>query len=146
LKFDDSGTASLAGWKSKSDFGKPSFSEPKDQGPKGSLVVTTESGSSIGSWRASAWLERGHYRIQGKVKTRGIVADPGDPRGGAGLRTGNARPQQYLTGDSDWKTVESEFEVPEPLNEVQVVCEFRGEEGEAWFDLDSIHIKRVENK
>jgi hypothetical protein len=146
LKFDESGTAPLAGWVSKTDFGRPTLSQATDAGPKGALRIGTKDGSSIGSWRTGVWLEQGRYKLEGKVKTQGIAADPGDPRGGAGVRTKTSRPEKYLLGDSDWKPIALEFAVSDPLTEVQILCEFRGAEGEAWFDLDSLKVKRLAAK
>jgi hypothetical protein len=146
VKFDDSGTAPLADWTSKVDFGKPDLSRASDAGAKGALRIGTKSGSSIGSWRTGVWLEQGRYKLEGKIKTQGIAADPGDSRGGAGFRTKSNRPEKYLLGDSDWKPIDFEFSVSDPLTEVQILCEFRGAEGEAWFDLDSLKVKRVSAK
>ncbi|MCI0538332.1 MAG: CotH kinase family protein [Verrucomicrobiales bacterium] len=146
LKFDDSGTARLAGWASRTDFGRPTLSQVADAGQKSALRIGTKDGSSIGSWRTGVWLEQGRYKLEGKVKTQGIAADPGDPRGGAGFRTKTSRPDKYVLGDSDWKPIEFEFALSDPLTEVQILCEFRGAEGEAWFDLDSLKVKRLAAK
>ena len=93
VKFDDSGAASLAAWISKADFGKPNLSRAPGAGAKGALRIGTKDGSSIGSWRTGVWLEEGRYKLEGKVKTQGIAADPGDTRGGAGFRTKTSRPE-----------------------------------------------------
>ncbi|HYV28297.1 MAG TPA: CotH kinase family protein [Candidatus Eisenbacteria bacterium] len=146
VKFDESGAAPLADWISKVDFGKPSLSQASDAGAKGALRIGTKDGSSIGSWRTGVWLEEGRYKLEGKVKTQGIAADPGDSRGGVALRTKTSRPEKYLLGDSDWKPIDFEFTVSDSLTEVQVLCEFRGAEGEAWFDLDSLKVKRLNAK
>jgi hypothetical protein len=143
LKFDEAGIASLGGWKSKSDFGRPLLDKITDQGPKGALTIGTKDGSSIGSWRTAVWLEQGKYKLEGKLKTLGITADPGDPRGGAGFRNKSTRPQKYVLGDSDWQPIAFEFSVSDMLVEVQLLCEFRGAEGQAWFDLDSLKLKRI---
>ena len=84
---------------------------------------------------------RGQYIIRGRIKTRGIVADPGDSRGGAGLQVQGTRVEKALLGDSDWKSIELPFSINDTLAETQVACEFRGAEGEAWFDLGSLPIK-----
>ena len=143
VKFDNSGTAPLAAWSSKVDFGKPDLSRAPDAGVKGALRIGTKDGSSVGSWRTGVWLEEGRYKLEGKIKTRGIVADPGDSRGGVALRTKTSRPEKYLLGDSDWKPIDFEFAVSDSMTEVQILCEFRGVEGEAWFDLDSLKVKRI---
>lgn len=146
LGFNAAGLAALTGWQPRKDFGKPILSESKDSGPKGELQIKTGNGSSVGSWRTIVWLEKGKYKLSAKVKTTGLAADPGDSRGGAGLRVKSGRPENYLLGDSDWRLVEHEFRVQEPLTDVQLFCEFRGAEGTAWFDLDSLKLERLAAK
>jgi spore coat protein H len=141
LKFDSAGLASLTHWESKADFGFPVLTQTHDD--EALLQIGTQRGSSIGSWRTSVWLEKGKYRLEGRLKTQGIVADPGDPRAGAGVRLGSNRPLKYILGDSDWKPLDYEFTIADSLSEVQLVCEFRGSEGQAVFDARSLHLKRV---
>jgi hypothetical protein len=81
--------------------------------------------------------------VEGKVKTKGLVPDVGDTRGGAGLRLAGSRSGKYLDATSDWSTVSNEFSVNDALGDVQILCEFRGAQGEAWFDLGSIRLHRL---
>jgi hypothetical protein len=136
VKFDENGTAQLAKWESKTNFGRPFLKRSGDV-----LEVGTSDGSSIGVWRSKVWLEPGKYKIEGRVKTDNIVADIGDPRAGAGLRLARGRPDHYISGTSDWKDVSNEFSVEDPLSEVQIVCEFRGASGEASFE--GVRLSRV---
>lgn len=140
--FDATGFAHLNGWQSKRIFGKPRFS-PTANPTQEPVQIDSPEGSSIGTWRSGIWLERGQYQVTGRVKTQGLQMDPGDTRGGAGIRVENARFDRPVLGDSEWKTVDLEFQVSELLSEVQVVCEFRGSSGSAWFDLNSMRIKRI---
>jgi hypothetical protein len=139
LKFDASGTAALAKWESKKDFGRPDLKQEADL-----LKVVTSEGSSIGTWNSKVWLEPGRYRVEGRVKTKDIVPDIGDSRGGAGLRLARSRAENYIAGTSDWKPVSHEFSVDDPVSEVQIVCEFRGTSGEASFD--SLKLSRLPDK
>ena len=143
LKFDAEGLARISVWQAKPDFGHPTLKREITGGAKESLKLGTVQGSSVGAWRAKVWLGPGRYRLEGQIKTDGIVGDPGDPRAGAGFRTGNSRPEKYVLGTSDWKPIDSEFSVKDPLVEIQVFCDFRGAEGQAWFDLESLHLKRL---
>ncbi|MSU34338.1 MAG: hypothetical protein EXS36_04375 [Pedosphaera sp.] len=140
--FDVTGVTRLKGWQSKREFGRPEFSPSVSSGGE-PVQIGSRQGSSIGTWRSGILLERGRYRVEGRVKTQGLVMDPGDSRGGARLRVKSARSESPFLGDSEWKTLDLEFQVSEPLSEVQVVCEYRGAEGNAWFDLDSIRVKRL---
>lgn len=139
--FDTQGYAKLSGWQSKQDFGFPQLTQTAGDGAEAALAIGTRQGSSIGSWRTKVWLEKGDYRLVGRLKIQGLVADPGDPRGGAGVRTGQSRPEKYRLGDSDWQPLDYSFKVNDALMQVQIVCEFRGAEGQAWFDLHSLRIK-----
>ncbi len=143
IKFDEAGFASLATWQSKSDFGHPVMTREPGEDGKETLHLTTKKGSSIGSFRTKVWLEKGKYVVEGKVKTRGIVPDIGDSRGGAGLGLARRRDAKPIAGTKDWTAFTHEFSVEEPLGQAQIVCEFRGAEGEAWFDLQSLRVKRV---
>jgi spore coat protein H len=143
LDFDASGAAALTRWESKSDFGHPAMSREPIDGGKESLHLATTSGSSVGTWRSRFWLEKGRYKVEGRVKTRDLVPDVGDTRGGAGLRLAGGRAEKYSTATSDWSTVSNEFAIGDALGEVQILCEFRGAEGEAWFDLKSIRLLRL---
>jgi hypothetical protein len=140
LKFDGSGIARVEGWQSKLIFGKPTFAETAEGAGKKLLSVSANQGSSVGWWRTKVTLEGGHYRFEGRVKTQGVVLDPGDRRGGVGVRTGKDRLVQKLTGDSDWANLAFEFDVQDGMSEVELVCELRAAKGEAWFDASSLKL------
>jgi len=141
VKFDSGGVARLSDWNSKADFGKPSFSEATENG-KRVLHVSAAQGSSVGSWRTKVFLEGGHYRIEGKAKTQGVTPDPGDPRAGVGFRTTGRRFAQKLIGANDWKPIAFEFEVDQGMAEVELICELRARQGEAWFEVESMRLIR----
>ena len=143
LNFDPSGLAALSGWTSAADFGVPSFSSNSVSSPDGTVEISARDGSTIGMLKTGIWIERGNYVLQGRVKTQGVVPDPGDSRGGAGFQVQGARLVEPLLGDSDWKMLELEFSVHEALAETQIACEFRGADGKAWFDLASLRVRRL---
>ena len=53
-------------------------------------------------------------------------------------------PDLPLHGDSEWTMLNFTFDVSEPTREVVLVCELKGNRGEAWFDTSSLKIRRVE--
>jgi len=106
------------------------------------LSVSANQGSSVGWWRTKVVLEGGHYRFEARVKTQGVVLDPGDKKGGVGVRTaasGRLGPKK-LTGDSDWANLVFEFDVQDGMADVELVCELRAAKGEAWFDASSLKL------
>ncbi len=141
IRFDPSGMAVLTAWESSTNFGHPNMAKTLDKEGSLQLQLGTEDGSSIGVWRSKVWLEPGQYKLEARVKTDGIIPDIGDPRSGAGLRLARERAENYTPGSSDWKAISHEFTVDDPLIEVQVLCEFRGAAGHAFFD--SVHLTRI---
>lgn len=136
VKFDATGTFTLAKWESKKDFGRPNLQKEGD-----TLRIAAADGSSIGTWNSKIWLEAGRYRVEGRMKTSGIVGDLGDSRPGAGVRFGRKRPGKYESDSTDWKQIEQDFTVDDAMLEVPVIVEFRGAAGEASFD--SLKVRRL---
>ena len=100
-------------------------------------------------------LDPGRYRFQGRIKCQAVRPDAGDTRAGAGLRDSAHRFAQKLTGDSDWTDVSFEVDlrqtqarsgfmspVESSIPEVELICQLRAAQGEAWFDLDSLQLVR----
>jgi hypothetical protein len=143
LQFDGSGVAALRQWESVEEFGSPELSQGVE--PKGEKVlkIGVKQGSSIGFWSTSVRLEPGRYQIEGRVKIDGLVPDPGDTRGGAGLRLDKRPSTEYLAGNVGWTNLSTELKVDGALRKTQIVCEFRGAEGQACFDLESLRIRRL---
>jgi hypothetical protein len=136
------------------------------------LHVRANSLTELGAWQTTVWLEEGRYRVQGRVKTRGIDGGAGT-NAGAGFRIWSTRKisegaswswipigsgrnprlagvipvltntaQQRLQGNTEWKTITHEFELRQPLADVQIQCALENAAGEAWFDLASLQIQR----
>ncbi|HEV8543535.1 MAG TPA: CotH kinase family protein [Verrucomicrobiae bacterium] len=133
LHFDGAASVVLSKWNSRPDFGRPLLDRQSVEG-KEVLHLAADNGSSVGTWRSRVWLEPGRYRVEARVKTRGIQSDIGDTRAGAGLRVGKSRSDKYLVATTDWNSMSSEFSIDNPLGEIELLCEFRGAEGEAWFE------------
>ena len=139
------------------------------------LHVHAKSPVELGAWHSTVWLEEGRYRVQGRVKTRGIDNGDVETNSGAGFRIWSTRkmsegaswswlpvgsrrnprlagiipaltnaPQQRLRGDTEWKTITHEFELRQPVADLQIQCVLENAAGDAWFDLASLQIQRVE--
>ena len=52
--------------------------------------------------------------------------------------------EQRLVGSQPWKRGAVTFEITNRLQEVDLMCELRASQGQAWFDLDSLRVVRVE--
>jgi hypothetical protein len=107
------------------------------------LHILTQSETSA-SWKATALLDRGRYRFEGKAKVSGIKPLRQGIHQGAGLRlAGRQRQSPDLVGPGAWQTLTEEFEVDTDGTEIQFLCELRAEAGEAWFDLESLQVVRL---
>jgi hypothetical protein len=111
-------------------------------------IATVPGRRSTGSWRALVMLDAGTYILEGRVRTAGVTAMTNDvtpPKGiGAGLRLSRAtQPRKnQVVGDSPWQKLEYEFPVAAGPDEISLICELRAAQGEAWFDLDSLKLRK----
>ena len=51
--------------------------------------------------------------------------------------------QSRFIGDNDWTTISHEFELRQPIADVQIQCVVENATGEAWFDTASLQIQRL---
>ncbi len=149
VRFDSSGVASLRKWQELDIRGTGilnRLSEPA--GVKLLHVVAGLEGRCTASWRSRLMLRGGNYVFEGRVRTAGVVPleKDGTSKGiGAGIRQSQRQPRKHsLVGDNEWQKVEYLFTVPGDRDEVVLLCELRAEKGEAWFDLGSLKLRRVE--
>lgn len=142
VTFAADATARVKDWTSKSLFGKPAMDKITVDGVE-TLHLGASKGSSIGSWRTVVWLEPGVYQLETRVKARKIQPDPGDSKPGTGLRAGNDRNPSYITDADQWTPVSCKFSVHGTLSQMPLNCEFRGLSGEAWFDLNSMVLRKL---
>jgi len=143
LQFNND-TAKLTGWSERNDSATGKLDRVTDGGK--SLLHIVAAGNCTSSWRKTLFLEGGHYRLEGQARTAGVnPLKDGEKGEGAGLRiSGTTRPRaNKLVGDSNWKGMEFEFEVPPTGNSVELVCELRATRGEVWFNADSLKLVRL---
>ena len=62
---------------------------------------------------------------------------------GAGLRISMDQRQNKLEGDAPWTHVTFDINVEGAEREGELVGELRAIKGDAWFDLDSLRLRRV---
>ena len=100
--------------------------------------------NSAASWRSKILLEGGTYRLEGIARTKGVVPLKDDLKGGGvGLRISQQSRTNLMVSDNSWSNLAFQFEAAAPDDEVELVCELRAQQGEVWFDEDSLRIVRV---
>jgi hypothetical protein len=141
-KFDRFSSAPLSDWAPRTDRGDAQLTRERDTDGNMLLHIATSSGC-IASWRTTTVLPAGKYRIDARMKTKGVVFKGGEPREGAGLRISGHRVGQKNEGDRDWFQTAFDFEVQQDGAEKELICELFANQGEAWFDLKSLTLKRL---
>jgi hypothetical protein len=150
LKFGADGAVSLAGasWRFRNDNSYIA------QGARGTLdgrevmrivgggYAGTGTAAAGGSWRTKVFLEEGHYELSGQARTKGVAAAAGNgTTPGVMLRISGETSTEGLTVAKQWQTISYGFDV-RGLEDVELVCEFRGPGGLGEFDLDSMRLTR----
>jgi len=135
LQLDAAGLAALDGWREEFDHGDPILDRPTEAGIV-TLHVKAAGGRCRASWRTLICLEGGSYIFEGRVRTENVV-------GGAGLRISGDPRNIRLSGNNPWRNLQHEFRVEAAIGEVDLVCECDATGGEAWFDLASLHVRRL---
>jgi len=135
MKFDASGTAPLTHWTPHvSPPRAPLTLEQVEEHGRRLLHITAGNAGGTGSWRSRVNLEGGQYRFEGRAKTSGGSR--------ICLRISGARlPPQAVAG-TDWVPLSYTLNVDGFMTEVELICEFSGTRGEAWFDLESLRLVR----
>ena len=118
----------------------------QSRAPDGRTALHIRAGSvTSASWRSKVLLPKGRYSFQALVCTSGVEALDFGRNKGAGLRILGGPPSSpyRLVGDNPWTRVEVPF-VLTADQEVQLICELRARRGEAWYELDSLRLERLE--
>lgn len=172
LRFeDDTPPRLLTGWRPQTDVGAPTLTQATHSGQATLHLRATESEQS-GAWVTTVWLDEGSYRVSARVKARIAKTDPENRPTGAGLRVRSTRKQtdgsnwdwfpyresrnpqsrgvlpalktsRRVSGTNDWSEITYDFDLRQPLADLEIRCELRASEGEAWFDASSLKIRRL---
>jgi hypothetical protein len=142
LQFQDE-VAGLRDWRPVDEPAGARMEQGKGSDGRPALIIRAR-GATSASWRCKVLLERGRYRFEGKVGIAGVKPLVGGQNKGAGLRLSGQKPSQPfdLVGDSPGVRLHYEFEVSQPAEEVELVCELRAQAGDAFFDLESLRLVR----
>jgi len=98
------------------------------------------------SWRTKVWLEPGRYRFEGRTRVVGVKPLPFGRTSGVFLSVPgrNGLSTAPLTGDHDWTPLQVEFDLAKEEQDIELLCNLRAQAGEAWFELESLRLVRVE--
>jgi spore coat protein H len=143
LRFDTNGVARIAQWRPHQGAGRAVLEHVVADGSKPSLYIRADSEAPcVASWRARVMLKPGHYQFEGQLRTGGF----GLGNATAALRTAGTEPSSGRTAsDTPWTRVKHAFEVSPTAGATELVCELRGEKGEAWFEVDTLTIVQTRN-
>lgn len=147
LKFVGTNSVPISGWRSRSETAKEVGEMSLDQTtidgvPALHLRVTK--GQAMASWRITVQLEEGLYTLEGRARTAQVsaITNKVERGNGAGLRVSGSRRHDQLIGDAGWTELHHDFEVAYGGDDKELVCELRASQGEAWFDLSSLRLRR----
>jgi spore coat protein H len=143
IAFGTNTVLKIEGWKPFNKMGQANFDLAASPSGRKLLHIIASANSGAASWRTRVTLKQGRYRFEGLLMTRKTRQD-GDS--GAVLRISGSVPQDRADGDTDWRQMGQVFEVNEPAGEVELVCELKGNRGEAWFDQGSLRLKRLDGR
>ena len=140
--FDSNGMASLHGWFAKTDWNNSSVRSLAEN-EKACLFIQAANGYCFGSWRLPVWLPAGNYRIEGLARTRDVLGLPSRTGSGAGVRIVGNRRGSGIRDTSDWLPVHHNFVVQDGCEWVELIAELRAYHGSAWFDAESLKLKKL---
>jgi len=144
LRFEN-GVAALTNWRA---FDRPAGgSLSRTNAPDGKPALAIQAGPvTSASWRSKVLLPRGRYRFEGTVRTGSVTPLKFGKNHGAVLRVADfpAPREQRLIGSQPWKSGSVTFEIANPEQEIELMCELRASQGEAWFDVDSLRLVRTQ--
>ncbi|MES2570185.1 MAG: CotH kinase family protein [Verrucomicrobiota bacterium] len=140
LVFDSSNQTILSGWQFKSSNSRPASGSKVVLENRALLQVQSRGPDSSGSWRTQVLLEEGRYELTGRARTQGFNEDEATGANGVILRISG---EKLLVGSasSEWTNLSYEFEV-NGIQDVELVCEFRGGQGIGQFDPESMRLTR----
>jgi hypothetical protein len=82
------------------------------------------------------------------VQTAGVKPMSYGKTQGASLAVRGAKTSatHFLTGDTNWTKLQTDFDISTPQTEIAFLCSLRASAGDAWFDLDSLRLLRITPK
>ena len=123
-------------WRDEPDRGDPTMNRVKLDG-RNTLHIQARNERTRASWRSQVYLQRGWYRFEGVARTD-------LSSGSARLRiSGDTRSVGISGSGGAWRPLAHVFEVQDAGMDIEFVCELNAVQGEVWFDMDSLRVKRL---
>lgn len=131
----------LPNWTFKAGLTQPATSARSLVNNRQILRVNGRPPNSSGAWRTLVFLDEGIYEFTGLARTEGLMAADAKGTNGVILRKSGERSTAGITVSDEWKPLSYEFEVS-GIEDVELVCEFRGGRGSGFFDPASMRLTR----
>lgn len=165
LQFDSQGVVMLANlpdWRPEQSANDQSLVDQvtMEDGKKAFHVIAGSDRKCTAAWRLGLLLEPGKYRFEAMMRTAGVEplppppppkadAPPPELKGdGAGIRISRPKDKKPRSNgairETSWQKAEYEFEVDAGNDEIKLICELRAVMGEAWFDVDSLRLVKLQ--
>lgn len=140
VTFDASNQSTLTGWRFKTSNTRPASGRKTASEGREILQVQARGPQTTGSWRTEVLLESGRYEFSGLARTEGLAGNPFRNTDGVLLQVSGEKSPNPSTA-AKWTTLHYEFEV-HGIEDVELVCEFRGNSGAGFFDPATMRLAR----
>jgi len=144
LKYDADGSAPITGWLPRNDSGVATLYKVLGEREPEQLLIRTDGGRSVASWRTRMYVPPGRYRFLARVHTRDVEPAGNNLGSGAGLRLGGAAQSETgrVAGTVGNRDLFFDFEV-EIARDVEFIAELRATRGEARFEVGSMRLRKT---
>lgn len=143
IQFGPTGVVALKDWYPSIEADDVKVEEAEVDGVASYAIERDKFGDFSSSWRRQVLLPRGDYVVEARIRTEAVIPIPDDQGRGAGLRREHSGRTNELVATNDWTLVTYEIHVVEDQRMVELVLELRARLGKAWFDRESLKIRRV---
>lgn len=138
MTFGADGLATPEKWRSVPDRGDATVLDRPDFDGHKTLHIAARNERTRASWRSQIYLARGWYRFEGMARADRLTG------GSTRLRiSGDTRSVGVSATGASWRPLAHAFEVQEAGMDIELVCELTATQGDVWFDLDSLRVKKI---
>jgi hypothetical protein len=134
----------LHGWRPQAESEEAQLEEQVFDRARWMNIRGPQDAPVIASYRRTALLEQGRYRLEALVRTEKVLPleEEDAPTRGAGLRISGGQATQSVQGSAT-QLIQLQFEVSEAVRDVELVLELRARAGQMWVRADSVQLTRL---